>query len=90
VELRRAAKRDANERGIIDALERAGCQVWQLSQRGLPDLLVVRAGVIYLLEVKDEIHGRLTPAQKDNLQRGLPFSVVTHPHEALYAAGLRR
>jgi hypothetical protein len=45
--------------------------------------------MIFLLEVKDEFRGRLTPAQQESLQRGLPFSIVTHPLEALHAVGLR-
>jgi len=37
---RTAAKRDDNERPIIEALRLAGCSVEQLSKRGVPDLLV--------------------------------------------------
>lgn len=37
---RKDAKRDANERQIIEALKAAGCSVQQLSGKGLPDLLV--------------------------------------------------
>ena len=87
--MRRAAKRDANEREIIDALESVGCQVWQVNHAGLPDLYVMRAGDGYWLEVKNEFRGKLTPAQHENLKRGLPFSVVTNVIEALHAVGLR-
>jgi putative FmdB family regulatory protein len=38
--MRTAAKRDENERRIIKYLLRVGCKVHQLSQRGVPDLLV--------------------------------------------------
>lgn len=49
---RRAAKRDANEGDIIKALRKAGASVTQLSDRGVPDLLVGFAGTNYLMEVK--------------------------------------
>lgn len=51
--MRRAAKRDANEREIIDALESAGAAVAQLSGEGIPDLLVSYRNDLTLLEVKD-------------------------------------
>lgn len=53
--MRRAAKRDDNEREIIKALEAVGCMVQQLSQGdGVPDLLVgVPSGRLIVLEVKD-------------------------------------
>ena len=50
--LRYAAKRDAAERPIIQALEKAGASVIQLSAPRLPDLLVGMAGKTYLIEVK--------------------------------------
>lgn len=62
---RTAAKRDKNERDIINALQACGCTVQQLSMKGVPDLLV---GFIdsytgemhnYLIEVKDK-GGKLT------------------------------
>lgn len=86
--MRRAAKRDACEADIVKALETVGCRVWRLNQDGIPDLLVVRAGILHLLECKDEFRGKLTAAQQRNLERGLPFQIVTHPFEALYAVGL--
>lgn len=57
---RRAAKRDNNERPIIDALRTAGASVEQLSKKGVPDLLVGFQGRTYLMEVKDT-KGKLTP-----------------------------
>lgn len=52
--MRRAAKRDANEREIIEALESlGGVTVQQLDGAGVPDLLVGCDGVNLLLEVKD-------------------------------------
>ncbi len=46
-------KRDNNEGDIIRALRRMGCTVVQLSQRGVPDLLVGANGRNYLVEVKN-------------------------------------
>lgn len=59
---RTAAKRDANEREIMDALIAAGATVVQLSDKGAPDLLVGLHGINYLIEVKER-KGKLTPAQ---------------------------
>lgn len=52
---RRAAKRDKNEREIIEALQAAGATVQQLSAKGVPDLLVGKNGVNLLMEVKSKI-----------------------------------
>lgn len=62
---RRAAKRDANEAAISEALIACGCSVVKLSAPGCPDLLVwhVRKGW-QLIEVKSKT-GKLTPAQVD-------------------------
>lgn len=63
---RRAAKRDSNEAGIVDALRQAGCQVLRLSGAGVPDLAVYwpPRGSWVLAEVKS-VAGRLTPAQRE-------------------------
>ncbi len=50
---RRAARRDANEQEIIDALEAIGASVQTISERGVPDLLVGYRGRNWLIEVKD-------------------------------------
>lgn len=61
--MRKLDHRDANEPGIIAALERRGCLVQKLSDGdGVPDLLVAtprRGGrrVLLLLEVKDPARG---------------------------------
>lgn len=60
---RRAAKRDGNERPIIDALRAAGATVEQLSKKGVPDLLVGFQGQTFLMEVK-ESKGKLTPDEE--------------------------
>jgi len=49
---RYAAKRDANEPAIIDMLRAHGCVVWQLSGKGITDLLVMRKGKKWLADVK--------------------------------------
>ncbi len=61
--LRYAAKRDANESGIIECLLKAGCTVDQISGTGTPDLLVGYRGYNILMEVK--MPGKkLRPAQE--------------------------
>jgi hypothetical protein len=51
--VRRAARRDANEREIIEALHKAGAYVKQINDEGAFDLLCWHAGKTLLLEVKD-------------------------------------
>lgn len=59
---RYAARRDANESEIIEALRAVGATVVQVSESGYPDLLVGFAGVNYLIEVKAK-KGKLTDDQ---------------------------
>lgn len=64
--MRTAAKRDAAERPLIDALEGYGYQVTQVSSPGCPDLLVRRADWPAGLAVGGEVKsagGRLTDRQ---------------------------
>ena len=92
---RLAAKVDANQQPIVDALRAAGCSVTILSAPGVPDLLVGRAGATYLLEVKKETGprggggGMLT---KDQLLWWATWQghamLVRNPQEALEAVGL--
>lgn len=86
--LRHNAKRDANETEIVAVLLQAGCDVERLNGTRIPDLLVGRAGMNFLLEVKDE-HGRLTDGQDEwhRAWRGR-CAVVRSPEEALEAVGL--
>lgn len=53
--MRRASRVDANQPTIVQALERVGCRVQHLHMvgKGCPDLLVGRAGELWLMEVKD-------------------------------------
>ena len=62
--MRRAAKRDASEPGIVQCFKAHGCEVLVLSQKGVPDLLVSWQDRLALVETKSA-HGRLTPAQKE-------------------------
>lgn len=93
--MRTAAKRDAVEPEIMAALKAAGYSVAQVSDDGLPDLLVWRKppsphahSAWLLLEVKGP--GKtLTKAQERFFERteGLPRFVVSTPQAALAAAG---
>lgn len=60
--MRTAARVDANQAEIVDALRRTGATVQLLHMvgRGCPDVLVGYRGVNYLLEIKTET-GTLTP-----------------------------
>ncbi len=63
--MRRAARVDANQGVIVDALRAAGAFVQSLAAvgSGCPDLLVAKGRRWMLLEVK-EADGKLTPDQK--------------------------
>lgn len=74
-------RRDANESGIVKALEAVGCRVFRVSGRGLPDLLIYRRGRCYAVEVKTA-KGLITPAQDR-----APWPIVRTPDEALLAVG---
>lgn len=91
----RARRVDANQIGIVHALEGAGCSVTDLSAvgRGVPDLLVLAPNELrpVLMEVKNKA-GRgdtLTPAQvKFHAAYWGAIHRVTSPSEALAAMGL--
>lgn len=59
---RRAAKRDAAERPIVEALRAVGADVTFISGVGAPDLLIRFRGRLYGLEVKGP-KGKRTAAQ---------------------------
>ncbi len=86
--MRYAAKRDGNERDIIDELEEKGCTVMQLSGRGVPDLLVYRAatGLLRMMEVKQR-KGKLTAAQAETFPLW-PAWVCRTKEEARRAMGI--
>ena len=83
-----AHRTDANQSIIIEALQKAGYQVINLSRAadGVPDLLVVsKANAIILLEVKST-HGDLTQRELEFFEnfRG-PLHIVRTPEEAIEA-----
>jgi len=85
--MRYAAKRDDNEREIIDALRAAGAQVWQLNEQDIPDLLVDFRRQWFLLEVKGS-KGNVTSGQEHFImQANAPVAVVRTQDEALQAIG---
>lgn len=87
--MRYDAKADANQPEIVDTLRAAGCVVQHLHTvgRGVPDLLVSRHGVNYLIEVKTE-DGELTKAEKAWIAAwDAPVYVVRTVEEALQAVG---
>ena len=67
--MRRAAKIDANQTEIVNALRQVGASVQSLAStgKGCPDLLVGFRGVNWLLEIKDgqkvKSARKLTPDQ---------------------------
>ena len=80
--MRRAAKRDANEPHVIEALERAGGQVWPISSAGGPDLLVLTPQGTWLpLEVKNPA-GRNRATARQTAARA-PWPIIRTPEEAV-------
>lgn len=51
--MRRAARRDDNEKEVIAALREAGAYVKQINDEGLFDLLISYRGKTLMIEVKD-------------------------------------
>jgi hypothetical protein len=89
-----AARRDAIEGEIIVALVNAGATVVQLSQKGVPDLLVgwQREGepINLLLEVKSGKAGKLTTDQVEWHERWRGQVVVVRSvDDALRALGIQ-
>lgn len=82
--LRRAAKVDANQAEVVEALRKCGIQVEII---GFPvDLLCAdQKGVMHLVEIKTE-DGRLTRQQVEFIARWpSPVHIVRGPQEALRA-----
>ena len=93
--MRRAAKVDANQEQVVQALRAVGATVQSLAGvgKGVPDLLVGYQGKTLLLEVKD---GHKPPSERrlteDQLAwhgawRGGPLAVVDGPDAALRMLG---
>jgi hypothetical protein len=87
--MRLRTRRDGNEREIIQALEAAACDVVQIDYPC--DLLVGRAGVNHLIEVKLP-DGKLREGQERFAEtwRGSRVHVVRTVEEAFRAVGLHR
>lgn len=75
--MRRAAKRDDNERAIIALWEALGCYVETISGKGSPDTLVHFDGNIFRCEVKGAKNG-LTEAQVDSFTAAHEHGVPTY------------
>jgi hypothetical protein len=85
---RRAAKRDASEPAIIEALRDVGASVVQLSGKDMPDLLVGFQDTTILIEVKTG-KGKLRQGQSTfaDTWRGGTIGVARTPDEALILIG---
>jgi hypothetical protein len=87
--MRQAARIDGNHVQIVQALRSAGCSVQTLAAlgKGVPDILVARAGKHYLIEIKSGT-GKLTHDQFI-WQRNWngPVHTVRTIDEALQAVG---
>lgn len=87
--MRRAARRDANERRVIDALRACGAYVKQINDEGLADLLIFYRGHTLIFEVKDgdkpPSARALTPAEQKFHDEwpGTNLYIVTSEHDAL-------
>jgi Holliday junction resolvase len=91
--VRSRARIDDNQRELVKALRKAGCKVLSLAAvgNGCPDLLVYRANVLTLLEIKDgakfKSQQKLTPHQ-ERFRVDWPVQVVNSIESALEAVGL--
>jgi Holliday junction resolvase len=85
---RRAARRDLNEREVIEALKAVGASVVQISETGAPDLLIGFRQQTFLAEVKSP-KGKLTDDQLKwhKAWEGRQVSVIRTVEEALQLIG---
>lgn len=86
--MRHAARVDANQAAIVEALRSAGAFVWII---GLPvDLLVGYKGHTFLVEVKTTSKKRLTALQEAFFQNwcGGTLSRIDSPEAALRMIGV--
>ena len=88
--LRKRGRVDGNHGEIVSTLRKWGVSVQSLADigGGCPDLLCSRAGVNYLLEIKDETQApskkKLTPDEKKwHAAWAGQVAVVETPHQAL-------
>lgn len=80
--MRRAARRDGNEPGIVDTARRIGLKVFYTSELG--DLIVQHGDRTELWEVKTET-GKLTDAQCRMRQQGLKAWTIRSVDDVLEA-----
>lgn len=84
-----AARRDANETGIITALRQIGLIVVPLSGAGCPDLLVYSPQDRRWLPIEVKVaKGKLKPRQ-EALMASAPYPVVRSITEALNLFGVK-
>lgn len=93
--MRRAARTDANQTAIVEALRKCGASVQSLAAvgKGVPDLLVGLRSRNYLLEVKDGSKPpsarKLTPDQEQwHLKWAGQVLTVTSAEDAIDQLGL--
>ena len=81
-------RRDASEADIVDALRGVGCLTWQVSGRGLPDLIVYRpmTGRWWVAEIKSK-GGRLSKVQAE---QQAPWPTWRTVSDALVCMGITR
>jgi Holliday junction resolvase len=74
-------RRDAAEKGIVNALRAVGAKVSRVSEAGGPDIVVMFRGVTYAFEVKSG-RGKQTEAQKKT-----DWPIIRDGYEALARIG---
>lgn len=83
--MRRAAKRDSNERAIIRQWKAMGAYVESVSGPGLADTLVHHKGRLFRVEVKNA-RGKLTRKQVENFTKawraGVPTFIIRDVEDA--------
>ena len=81
--MRRAAKRDDSEPGIVLVFKLASASVWRLNDPNLPDLIIGWRGHCYPIEVKTH-RAKVRHGQDEafRLWRGTPVRVVRTMQEA--------
>jgi Holliday junction resolvase len=75
-------RRDTIEPAIVSALRARGVQTWQISGRGLPDLLCWYQNKCVVLEVKSGASARLSRVQKS---QAAPWPIVRDVAQAVEA-----
>ncbi len=83
--MRLAARTDANQKEIVEALRAVGAVVLVLSRvgQGCADLAVGKHGKVWFMEVKTE-KGKLTPMEKDFMELWQDnYVIVRTPEEAI-------